>query len=67
MPEQTYEIKSIGVDYKCDFCGDGTMEQTGIFLPTDPPQWQHRCTRCGHHMNMWQKYPNVRFERIEPR
>jgi predicted RNA-binding Zn-ribbon protein involved in translation (DUF1610 family) len=64
MAERTYEVRTVGVDYLCDKCGDGVMEQTGIMLPMDPPKWRHKCNRCGEVSDLWQKYPTVRWERL---
>ena len=64
MSEKKFELKAFGVDYVCDKCGDGLMEQTGIFLPVDPPLWKHKCSKCGHEQNMHDKYPAVRYVRV---
>jgi predicted RNA-binding Zn-ribbon protein involved in translation (DUF1610 family) len=66
MSERTYKVRTVGVDYQCDKCGDGVMEQTGEMLLTDPPKWRHKCNRCGEVANLWQKYPTVRWERDCP-
>jgi|JI10StandDraft_1071094.scaffolds.fasta_scaffold883266_3 DNA-directed RNA polymerase subunit RPC12/RpoP len=64
MTERTYEVRTIGVDYLCDKCGDGLMEHTGIMLMSDPPKYPHKCNRCGTVMDFFQKYPTVRWERL---
>ncbi len=64
MPERTYEVKTVGVDYECDACHAGTMQQTGIMLPSDPPWWRHKCSNCGLVEDLRQKYPTVRWERV---
>lgn len=64
MGERTYEARTVGVDYICDACNTGVMEQTGVMLMTDPPQWPHKCNNCGTATNLWQKYPTVRWERL---
>ena len=64
MAERTYEVRTVGVDYLCDKCGVGVMEQAGIMLPTDPPRWRYKCGGCGEVADLWQKYPTVRFERV---
>ena len=63
MAERNYDVRTVGVDYLCDKCGDGVMDQTGIMLPGDPPRWRHKCNRCGEIADLWQNYPTVRFER----
>jgi len=64
MAEKSYEVRTFGVDYICDYCCIGAMENTGIMLMTDPPKWRHKCVRCGEIADMFDKYPTVRFERI---
>lgn len=65
MSERTYEVRTVGVDYICDDCNSGVMEQTGVMLLSNPntPQWSHKCNHCGATKNLWQKYPTVRWER----
>ena len=64
MSERTYEVRTVGMDYICDDCNVGVMEQTGVMLLTDPVQWPHKCNNCGKTKNLWQKYPDVRWKRI---
>lgn len=64
MSERTYEVRNVGVDYICDNCNTGEMEQTGVMLMTDPAQWTHRCNHCGQTKNFFQKYPSIRWEKI---
>lgn len=64
MSERIYEARTVIVDYICDDCNIGVMEQTGVMLPTDPPKWPHKCNHCGKTDVFWQKYPAIRYERI---
>jgi hypothetical protein len=66
MSERRFEVKPVGVDYVCDVCNTGLMVQVGLMLPTDPPQWKHKCSNCGDTKDFFAKYPDLRFERIEP-
>jgi uncharacterized protein (DUF983 family) len=62
MPEQQFEITPVGVRYICDKCGEGEMVQSGkIAWMTDPIQFPHQCTKCGHEQAFTDKYPTVRF------
>lgn len=63
MAEQTYEVRTVGVDYICDECRTGKMEPTGIMLPTYPPRWRHKCSHCNETADLSQQYPTVRYER----
>ena len=63
MAERTFEVKTVGVEYVCERCSDGLMLPTGIYLPTDPPRWRHKCDACGCEDDLLQKYPTVRWER----
>jgi predicted RNA-binding Zn-ribbon protein involved in translation (DUF1610 family) len=63
MPEREYEVTPIGVDYTCDKCGAGVMENTGQALLSNPPKYVHRCNSCGHEDSFPVVYPAVRFQR----
>ena len=64
MPERTYEIKPVGVDYVCDKCNTGVMvHNSGIALMCNPPQFVHVCSNCGHEQQMLEVYPTLRWER----
>ena len=66
MSERTFEIKQIGVEYVCDSCGVGTMEnKTGMTLLSNPAQYVHRCNKCGYEASFRTTYPGIRIERVE--
>ncbi len=60
MAERNYEVKTVGVEYVCDKCGQGTMRPTGIMLTMSPPKWGHKCNHCGELADLNQTYPTVR-------
>lgn len=65
MSERTYAVRAVGVEYTCDECQAGVMEPTGVVLASYPPQWPHQCDNCGATKNLWQKYPTIRWERVQ--
>ena len=66
MPEQQFPIQIVGVDYICDVCGQGKMEQNGnIILTTNSPQIPHKCPNCGYERTFFERYPTVRYQRVD--
>ena len=67
MPERKFEVRPVGVEYVCGRCGDGVMVAGKLTLGADDePAWMHTCPSCGHSQPLPEKYPTVRFERVEP-
>jgi hypothetical protein len=64
MSERTYEVRTFGVDYICDKCERGVMNQTGKMFFVDPPLFVHKCSNCGDETGFTEQYPTVRFERL---
>lgn len=64
MAERVFAVEPYGVDYICDACNTGVMEQTSVFLPVDPPKWVHRCNQCGHEQALSETYPAIRYKRV---
>ncbi len=65
MPEQTFEIKPVGVKYICDKCGNGEMTNLdGHMLMVYPPQYKHMCSFCGAEKHLEKKYPTVEYRVI---
>lgn len=61
MPEVKRPVKTIEVNYICDQCGHGMMEQQGDIDPQtgDHP---HACVICGHKQNFkWVTYPRILY------
>jgi hypothetical protein len=65
MPELNFQVVTYGVDYICNVCGRGKMIPTGVndWL-TSIPKIQHECTQCGSIMDLPEKYPVIRHDRI---
>lgn len=61
MPIEVSPMKSVQIDYKCDYCGSGYMRPTGIMLTSYPPQFPHRCNKCGVSMTFVEEYPIARY------
>jgi len=63
MPERKKEVKTYKIEYVCDECGEGDMRPTGICLTSNPPQYPHTCTVCGHEKRFRdKKYPLTVYE-----
>ena len=52
-------IPSQQMDEKCPICNSGWMRPTGIVVPNNPPQFEHRCTNCNYKQNYSVRYPYV--------
>lgn len=60
--ESRFELKTFIVRYFCDPCskkGGGEYLPTGIALLTNPPQYPHKCNRCGNVQNFNKRYPET--------
>ena len=65
MPEKTFPVQVVGVDYICDVCGQGKMEQAGnVVFTTHPPQIPHKCSNCDYERAFIERYPTVRHQRV---
>ena len=47
MAEKRTEVRTIMVRLMCDKCGEGEMKPTGVALMSHPPQYPHKCDKCG--------------------
>ena len=63
MPREQMPIRPIQVDYRCDLCNVGFYRPNGINLTSMPPQFPHKCTKCGDEKTFTEKYPAVRYAR----
>jgi len=61
--EKELDIKPIGIKMFCDKCKKGEMLPNGNMLLSDPPQWEHKCNKCGHEENYKYKYPRIRWDK----
>ena len=64
MPEIEQEVKTFTVSCLCEECGDGWMEPTGICLTSNPPQYPHKCSKCGEIENFRVEYPRTIYRTI---
>ena len=60
MGELVQDCKVLEVHMRCDTCGEGMMVPTGVMFPTNPPLYQHECSRCGVIEDFPQTYPYIR-------
>ena len=54
------EIRDVQVkqaDQKCPKCNSGWMRPNGVVIPSNPPQYEHSCTSCGHKQPYGIRYP----------
>ncbi|WP_020469681.1 hypothetical protein [Zavarzinella formosa] len=52
-------LHTMAVLIRCDDCGIGEMTPTGIMFMTHPPQYQHKCDKCGTERTFDERYPKV--------
>jgi uncharacterized Zn finger protein len=58
--ERETECKVVTVELECDECG-GTLVFTGTALLSSPPQFPHKCDKCGVVRNVLDRpYPHTR-------
>lgn len=65
MAEETKEVKTFTVDYKCPVCDDGYLRPTGTVLTSYPPQYPHMCNResgCGYGETFNKIYPHIDYK-----
>jgi predicted RNA-binding Zn-ribbon protein involved in translation (DUF1610 family) len=60
MSEKQTPVQTVVVDYVCDSCGEGHMLPTGITLTSNPPQYPHKCDKCGTQDVFLTRYPQGR-------
>lgn len=61
MAEQRTPANVHTVDMVCDKCKKGFMRPGATVLMSDPPQYPHKCTECGHQANYGTIYPSHRL------
>ena len=64
--EKMFNIKPVGIKYKCEFCNDGEMKLVTEDLPfiyedEMPNMHPHRCTKCGKMMLLPKMYPYIEW------
>ena len=70
MAERDFEVKAVGVDYVCDACGTGVMQQSGkmitegVLADNWGPKWPYKCPKCGHTVTLDVSYPFIKHVRV---
>ena len=65
MTEKRTEVRTIMVRLMCDKCGEGEMKPTGVCLTSNPPQYPHKCNKCGAEVTVRGKtYPRAEYEEV---
>lgn len=65
--EEAFEIKPVGIRYKCEFCNEGEMKyenKESVFIEAvnkNPIMHNHICTKCGKTMLLPKMYPYVEW------
>lgn len=63
MQEKRVPVNTYLVRLMCDKCDGGEMKPTGECLTSNPPQYPHRCDKCGHMERVRGKtYPRLEHE-----
>jgi hypothetical protein len=56
-------VRPVITSLRCAKCSDGEMQPTGFSQPMSPPNYAHRCNKCG--AEEWIKgttYPRVEYK-----
>jgi hypothetical protein len=61
MPERCVKVRTVKVEYVCDACGQGTMKPTGFVYDILPPDYLHKCNKCGKSDCFNKDYPYIRY------
>lgn len=64
MSERRYDVRTYGADYLCDKCETPMVAENRV-LTSSPPQYPHRCPKCDFKINLRERYPVIRHERVE--
>ena len=65
MKEKRTKARTYIVRLMCEKCDGGEMKPTGICLTSSPPQYPHRCDKCGHEETVRGKtYPCIEHEEV---
>ena len=67
MAEKKTEVRTIMVRLMCDKCEGGEMKPTGLCLTSIPPQYPHKCDKCGAEVTVHRHtYPRTEYEEVTP-
>lgn len=64
--EEMFELKPIGIRYRCEFCNDGEMiasnsETLIVEYGGGPYMRTHTCNKCGKSMKLPKTYPYIEW------
>ena len=68
--EETFEIRPVGIRYRCEFCHEGEMKYENdqpvmiedLSLKSSKPRMHtHRCTKCNKTMLLPKIYPYIEW------
>lgn len=63
--EVTFDVKPIGINYICDSCQKGEMNQTGeVKMYEHHATFVHKCSNCSEKKELKEKYPLIRYQQI---
>lgn len=61
MPETRRNVRPVEVNYICDSCGNGLMEQCGS-IDNSNGEIPHRCVICSAEQQFkWRPYPRIDY------
>lgn len=67
--EERFNIRPVGIKYRCEFCGEGEMKVSDdartFILTSNPPMIKHICTKCGKDMLLPKSYPYIEWIPVE--
>lgn len=60
------ELKMFEINYQCDICHDGIMVRSDdLMLMSCPPQYNHKCNKCGAEERFSVIYPYTAYEKLD--
>jgi len=63
MPQETKQVKTVQIDFKCPECKDGYLRPTGQTLTTHPPEYPHICNSIM--CNYYETFKNKRYPYLD--
>lgn len=53
------KVRIFRIEMMCDKCNEGQMKPTGMVYETYPPQYPHKCDKCGYENTFDEVYPRI--------
>ena len=59
-------LRPVRVNLRCPKCNDGFMHRSndGVLL-SNPPKYEHKCSKCGTVLHLTEVYPKLEYEVVE--